>query len=142
MKVDVNEARAEFAVHKKSLFESGALREIYVGRRATVYSLADVGYGIVIFVDKPGEGNAYHVLFCVLDEVRAYIENDDILYDMTMHKADVTNDMFIFNDRFDKRLEELNQRRIQTGFTRIDREAEEKMLASIRRKRKFPFFRR
>ena len=61
---------------------------------------------------------------------------------MVTQKADVTHQIFIFNDRFDKRLEELNQERLRTGSSDIDREAEEKMLASIRRKRKFPFFRR
>lgn len=134
MIVDVEKTRKEFAVHKKRFFENGTLREIFVGEKATAYSLADVGYGIVLFASKPVEGNAYDVLFCTLDDIRQYMEDENILYEMTKHKVEVTHDAFIFNDRFDARLEELNQRRIQTGFVRIDLEAEKKMLADASKK--------
>ena len=50
---------------------------------------------------------------------------------MMKHKVEVSKDAFIFNDKFDKKLEALNQRRIETGFSRIDRAKEEEMLASF-----------
>ena len=134
MHVDVEKTREEFYAHKKRFFENGALREICAGEIATAYSLADVGYGLVVFAIKPGEGNSYDVLFCTLDEIRQYMENQDILYDMMKHKVEVTKEAYIFNDRFDARLEELNQRRIETGETSIDLEAEKKLLADIAKK--------
>ena len=134
MQVDVEKTREEFYAHKKRFFENGALREIYAGQRATAYSLADAGYGLVIFVDKPEEGNAYYVLVCGLGDIRAYMEDENILYSMTVHKMDVSKEAFIFNDRFDAKLEELNQRRIEIGFTRINLEAEKKLLADIAQK--------
>ena len=134
IQVDVEKTKEEFSVHKKRFLENGALREIYAGEKATAYSLADVGYGIVVFEVKPEEGNAYFVNFCVLDEIRAYIENENILYDMMLQKMETTKQTFIFNERFDARLEELNQQRLQTGATDIDLEAEKKMLADISKK--------
>mgnify|MGYP003289354964 CR=1 FL=1 len=131
MVVDVNTARTEFSLYKENLIKNGALREIYQGEKATVYSLADIGYGIVIFAEKPAPGNSFDVLLCVLDEVEQYISNENILYEMMKHKVEVSKDAFIFNDKFDKRLEALNQRRIETGFSRIDRAKEEEMLASF-----------
>lgn len=131
MRVDVNQAKTEFSIYKENLIKNGSLRELYQGERATAYSLADAGYGIVIFADKPAPGNSFYVLVCELDEIKAYIEDENILLAMMEHKVDSSNEAFIFNDKFDKKLEELNLRRIETGFSRIDRTKEDEMLASF-----------
>ncbi len=143
MQVNVLKTREEFASHKKSLFESGALREIFVAEKATVYSLADSCYGIVFFVQKPAEGNQYYLLHCGLDDIELYIKNENILPDMFKVKLD-RQEVYNFDSKYDAALEKMNQRRIETGFTRIDLDAEKNMLFDLQQKaaKQQKFFRR
>lgn len=134
MQVDVEKTREEFALLKKPLLESGALREIFVGEKGTVYSLADSCYGIVIMTGKPDEGNQYYVLHCGLRDIKLYMEDQSILPDMFEHKLHTTNEVYNLDTKYDAVLEEMNRRRIETGFTRIDLAAEEKMLLEFRQK--------
>ena len=134
MQVDVVKTREEFGLLKKPLLESGALREIFVGEKATVYSLADSCYGIVIMANKPGEGNQYYLLHCGLRDIKLYMEDQNILPDMFRHKWENTEEIYSFDAKYDAALEKMNRRRIETGFTRIDLAAEEKMLLEFRQK--------
>lgn len=131
IRMNANDSRAEFSIYKEALISNGALREIYQGEKATVYSLADVGYGIVAYEVKPESGNSYYVLFCSLEEVKAYMGNEGILYDMMLQKMEKTTHVKLFDDKFDKKLAELNQRRIEQGVCKIDYAKEEEMLASF-----------
>jgi hypothetical protein len=134
MQVDVLKTREEFAFHKKSLFESGALREIFVGEKATVYSLADSCYGIVLNIQKPGEGNQYFLLHCGLQDIKSYIEDQNILPSMFKHKLNTTEEVYNFDIKYDTALEKMNRRRIENGFIRIDLDAEKNMLFDLQQK--------
>ena len=136
MQVDVMKTREEFAFHKEPLLKSGALREIFIGEKAMVYSLADSCYGIVVTTDKPGEGNQYYLLHCGLRDIKLYMEDQSILPSMFEHKLKETNEVYNFDSTYDTALEKMNRRRIETGFTRIDLAAEEKMLSDLRQKTK------
>lgn len=131
MRTDVNRARTEFSLYKSQLIADGALREIYQGEKATVYSLADSCYGIVIFAQKPAKGNEFYLLHCGLQDIGTYINDEDILASMFEHKLNVTNEVYNFDAKYDAALAKMNLKRIQTGFTRIDLAKEEKLLNSL-----------
>lgn len=123
---EVQANREAFYTIYCELFKDGSLREIYTGKKLSVYAVAEKNYAVVLFTDRLPEE---HFLFLNINEVEArHVVADEEFFLKILENRKSIGRVAILNAKSKLALQRINAERLATGTWEVTPEMDAEVL--------------